>query len=210
MRRLKEPFLREIWSFHFSCTYLESFSSSCSRSSNWFWFDSTFVPPPHFVQVSTNLRTKGTDLLEALQCALHVLVTSEDVGEGALHRVQVGQGGLLLRCHSLQSLLGAQLVALLILCQRKGEEEVVEWLPTSFFNTPASPVPPTSSPPSSGPEWFVTSLLTNHLRDCLLIFCNNLPVIRQGKPMIRASDSWQTGGSQRQYLLCFPPADHTV
>jgi len=33
-----------------------------------------------------------TDLLEALQDALHVLVPPEEVGEGALHRVEVGDG----------------------------------------------------------------------------------------------------------------------
>lgn len=64
-------------------------------------------------------------LLEALQRALHVLITPEDIGEGALHRVQVGQSSLLLRCHRLQSLLGTQLVALLILCQGgEGEGDV--------------------------------------------------------------------------------------
>lgn len=68
----------------------------------------------------TDIDTSGlapAHLLEALQRALHVLVTPEDVGERALHRVQVGQGGLLLGRHRLQSLLGTQLVALLILCQ---------------------------------------------------------------------------------------------
>lgn len=53
--------------------------------------------------------------LEALQGALHVFVTPEHIREGALHRVQVRQGRLLLRCHLLQGLLGFQGVAVFIL-----------------------------------------------------------------------------------------------
>lgn len=75
------------------------------------------------MRLSTHLNSASglaaAHLLEALQRALHVLITPEDVGEGALHRVQVGQGGLLLSRHRLQSLLGTQLVALFILCQER-------------------------------------------------------------------------------------------
>jgi len=53
--------------------------------------------------------------LEALQGALHGFITPKHVGERAFHRVQVCQSGFLLRCHSVQSLLGALVVALHVL-----------------------------------------------------------------------------------------------
>ena len=53
--------------------------------------------------------------LKALQSVLHSLIATKHVRERSLHRVQVCQGGFLLHRHSVQSLLGTQVVALLIL-----------------------------------------------------------------------------------------------
>lgn len=56
----------------------------------------------------------STDLLEALQDALHVLVSPEEVGERALHRVEVGQGLVPLHGQLSDVLLTAQALLLLL------------------------------------------------------------------------------------------------
>lgn len=54
-------------------------------------------------------------LAEALQDLLHLLVSPEEIGQGFLHRVQVGQGLLLLQDQLLDGLVGDRLLPLFIL-----------------------------------------------------------------------------------------------
>lgn len=124
--------------------------------------------------------------LEAFQGALHVFITSEHVRERALHGVEVCQSGFLLHGDGVQGLLRAQGVSLLVLWEDQGRtrhrgmtkdslvtlyklEAVCAELLTSWFKRFGR---------------FDLWTLTNHLSDGLLIFCNNLPAMRQ-KHMIR-------------------------
>lgn len=54
-------------------------------------------------------------LAEAFQNVFHLLVTSEEVGQGLLHGVEVGQGLVLLHDQLLDGVVGERLLFLVIL-----------------------------------------------------------------------------------------------
>lgn len=53
-------------------------------------------------------------LAEALQNILHLLITAEKVGQGLFHRVEVGQGLVLLHDQLLDGVVGERLLFLVI------------------------------------------------------------------------------------------------
>ena len=88
--------------------------------------------PPHLghMGLTTHLqedtpprRQKAKDryLLEPFQDALQVLVSPEQVGQGPFHRVEVGQGLLLLHGQLLEALLRAHACPLFIFCESRSE-----------------------------------------------------------------------------------------
>lgn len=57
----------------------------------------------------------GSHLAEALQNIFHLLITSEEVGQGLFHRVEVSQGLVLLHDQLLDGVVGERLLFLVIL-----------------------------------------------------------------------------------------------
>ena len=66
-------------------------------------------------ELSEIANRTSPDLLEALQDSLHVLVPPEEVGEGALHRVEVGNGLIALCCQLPDGLAAGQRLLLLLI-----------------------------------------------------------------------------------------------
>lgn len=69
------------------------------------------------------LLPRRTYLFEALEDSLHILVPPEEVREGALYRVEVSQGLLLLQSQLLDDALGAHCGLLLVLCEEATQSQ---------------------------------------------------------------------------------------
>lgn len=155
------------------------------------FFSHSHFNPPHswcyYQRIPTALQTitflqhwtspMSPYFLEAFQGALHIFITSEHVRERALHGVEVCQSSFLLHGHSVQSLLRAQGVSLLVLWEEEGRRHHRGMTNNSLLTLYKLEVVCVE---------LVTTYhltLTDHLSDCLLIFSNNLPVMK--KHMIR-------------------------